>query len=79
MREEYDFSKSIPNPYVAKEKKQISINIEVETIDYFKALSKKIGIPYQNLINSYLSNCAGKKIEPTLQWGAWFHRTQNQA
>jgi len=70
MREEYDFSKSVPNPYVAKEKKQISINIEVETIDYFKALAKKIGIPYQNLINSYLSNCATKKIEPTLQWGA---------
>ncbi|KIM07714.1 MAG: toxin-antitoxin system, antitoxin component, ribbon-helix-helix domain protein [Sulfurovum sp. FS08-3] len=70
MREEYDFSKSIPNPYVTQKKRQISIDIEVETIDYFKALSNKMGIPYQNLINSYLNNCATKKIEPTLQWGA---------
>lgn len=55
MREEYDFSHSVKNPYAQKEKKQISINIEVEIIDYFKSLAKKVGIPYQNLINSYLT------------------------
>jgi len=32
MREEYDFSNSIKNPYAQKEKKQISINIEIDTI-----------------------------------------------
>ena len=69
MREEYDFSKSIKNPYAQKEKKQISINIEVDTITYFKVLSKKVGIPYQNLINSYLTDCASNKVEPRLQWG----------
>ena len=69
MREEYDFSKSIKNPYAQKEKKQISINIEVDTIAYFKVLSKKVGIPYQNLINSYLTDCASNKVEPRLQWG----------
>jgi len=68
MRDEYDFSRSVPNPYVAKEKKQISINIEVDTIAYFKNLAKKAGIPYQNLINSYLSECAAKKLEPRLEW-----------
>jgi len=68
MRDEYDFSRSVPNPYVAKEKKQISINIEVDTIVYFKNLAKKAGIPYQNLINSYLSECAAKKLEPRLEW-----------
>jgi len=46
MREEYDFSNSIKNPYAQKEKKQISINIEIDTIAYFKNLAKKIGIPY---------------------------------
>ena len=70
MREEYDFSNSIKNPYAQKEKKQISINIEIDTIAYFKSLAKKVGIPYQNLINSYLTDCAVKKIEPKLQWGA---------
>ena len=69
MRKEYDFSQSVANPYAQKVKKQISINIEVDTIDYFKALSKKIGIPYQNLINSYLTDCATKHIEPKVQWG----------
>jgi len=29
LRKEYDFSNSIKNPYVQKEKKQISINIEI--------------------------------------------------
>ena len=68
MRKEYDFSNSIKNPYTQKEKKQISINIETDTISYFKTLAKKVGIPYQNLINSYLSDCVNKKIEPNLEW-----------
>jgi len=49
MRKEYDFSQSIQNPYAQKVKKQISINIEVETIDYFKTLAKKVGIPFKIL------------------------------
>jgi len=68
MREEYDFSNSIKNPYAKKLKKQISIKIETDTIDYFKKLSAKVGIPYQNLINSYLTDCANKHIEPKLEW-----------
>jgi hypothetical protein len=36
MREEYDFSNSIKNPYAQKERKHISINIETDTIAYFK-------------------------------------------
>jgi predicted DNA binding CopG/RHH family protein len=68
MREEYDFSNSIKNPYAKKLKKQISIKIETDTIDYFKKLSAKVGIPYQNLMNSYLTDCANKHIEPKLEW-----------
>ena len=68
MREEYDFSNSMQNPYAKKVKKQISIKIEIDTIAYFKELAKKVGIPYQNLINSYLTDCAVKHIEPKLQW-----------
>jgi predicted DNA binding CopG/RHH family protein len=68
MRKEYDFSNSVKNPYAKKVKKQISIKIEVDTIDYFKELAKKVGIPYQNLINSYLTDCAVKHVEPELQW-----------
>lgn len=68
MKEEYDFSNSIKNPYASKVKKQISIKIETDTIEYFKTLAKKVGIPYQNLINSYLTDCAMKHVEPELKW-----------
>ena len=68
MKEEYDFSNSVKNPYAKKVKKQISIKIENDTIDYFKELAKKVGIPYQNLMNSYLTECAMKHIEPKLKW-----------
>ncbi len=68
MREEYDFSNSVKNPYAKKVKKQISIKIEVDTINYFKELAAKSGIPYQNLINSYLTDCAVKHVEPKLKW-----------
>jgi predicted DNA binding CopG/RHH family protein len=69
MRKEYDFSNSIKNPYSKKLKKQISLNVEIETIEYFKELSQKTGLPYQTLINSYLTNCAVNHIEPSIQWG----------
>jgi len=68
MRKEYDFSNSIQNPYAKKVKKQISIKIETDTISYFKELAKKVGIPYQNLMNSYLTDCAVKHVEPKLKW-----------
>jgi predicted DNA binding CopG/RHH family protein len=68
MREEYDFTNSVKNPYAKKVKKQISIKIEEDTINYFKELASKIGIPYQNLINSYLTDCAIKHVEPKLKW-----------
>ena len=68
MRKEYDFSSSVKNPYAKKLKNQISIKIETDTIDYFKELSAKVGIPYQNLMNSYLTNCAVENIEPKLKW-----------
>ena len=61
MKEEYDFSKGIKNPYAKQLKKQITINISVEVLDYFKKLSQKVGIPYQNLINFFLVDCVKNK------------------
>ena len=68
MREDYDFSESIQNPYAKRAKKQISLNIEVETVEYFKELAVKMGLPYQSLINSYLTDCAMRHVEPQLRW-----------
>lgn len=49
MRDEYDFSKAEAkrNPYAKKLKKQITINIGNDMLDFFKEQSEKIGIPYQ--------------------------------
>ena len=68
MREEYDFSQAKKNPYVKKQKKQITINIDAEAIDYFRGQSDQSGIPYQTLINLYLVDCATKKKQLQLIW-----------
>lgn len=65
MRDNYDFSNSIKNPYAKRLKKQITIRIDEDTIQYFKSMSEEQGIPYQSLINLYLRDCVktGRKLE----------------
>lgn len=38
------------------------------TISFFKAQSDDSGIPYQTLINLYLSDCAKQKKQLELSW-----------
>ena len=61
MKDEYNFSKGIKNPYAKQLKKQITINISNEVLLYFKKLAEETGIPYQNLINLYLVDCVKNK------------------
>ena len=68
MREEYDFSKAEKNPYAKRLKKQITINIDTDTIDYFKSMAASSGIPYQTLINLYLTDCAAQKRQLAVSW-----------
>lgn len=68
MKEEYDFSLAHKNPYAGKLKKQITINIDIDTIDYFKNQSEASGIPYQTLINLYLSDCVAQKKQLQISW-----------
>ena len=68
MRDEYDFSKALKNPYATQLKKSITIRLDEESVDYFKALSEEIGIPYQTLINLYLRDCATSHRNLNLQW-----------
>lgn len=69
MRKEYDFSTARKNPYASQLKKQVTIRLDEESIDYFKSLSEEVGIPYQSLINLYLRDCAAshRKLEPELE------------
>jgi len=61
MKEEYDFSKAIENPYIGKLKQQITIRLDEQVIDYFKSMSEETGMPYQNIINYYLLDCVNQK------------------
>ena len=64
MKPEYDFSESRPNPYAKKLRKPVTMNLDVDVIDYFKSESARTGVPYQTLINLYLAQCAseGKRL-----------------
>lgn len=68
MLNEYDFSHAKKNPYAKALKKQITINIDSSTIDYFKAQSEAVGIPYQTLINLYLKDCVNNNRRLTMTW-----------
>lgn len=61
MRAEYDFADSKPNPYARRLHRPVTMRIDVEAIDYFKEEAARTGIPYQNLINLYLVQCAEEK------------------
>ena len=69
MRESYDFSNSVKNPYAKRLKKQITIRIDEETISYFKGMAESKGIPYQSLINLYLRDCASEHRQLETKWG----------
>ena len=60
MRKEYDFSKmkGRRNPYAKVLKKQVTLRLGVDVIEYFKQMAEETGIPYQNLVNLYLRQCA---------------------
>ena len=70
MKKEYDLSKMKfrRNPYAKLLKKQITIRMGVDVLDYFKALAQETGIPYQNLINSYLRDCVVNRKKPSMKW-----------
>ena len=70
MRLEYDFSKlkGRRNPYAKALKKQVTIRLGKDVIDYFKSMAKRMDVPYQSLINLYLTDCV--KSHRKLRWAA---------
>ena len=72
MREHYDFSrmKGRKNPYVKLLKTPITIRLDQDTVAYFKSMAGKAGLPYQNLINLYLRDCANHHRQLKMAWTA---------
>ena len=72
MKKEYDFSKMAgrKNPYAKHLKKQVTLRLGTDVVEYFKGLAEETGIPYQNLINLYLRECAHSHKRLTLNWAS---------
>jgi len=70
MKDEYDFSDSVKNPYLRSSKKQITIRLDEDVITYFKSMSEDSGIPYQSLVNLYLRDCVAEKKQLQMKWAS---------
>ena len=72
MRKQYDFSKmkGEKNPYLKALKRPITIRLDRETVEYFKSLAMQVGMPYQNLINLYLRDCALHHRTLRMKWAS---------
>lgn len=68
MRRQYDFSRARPNPYAKRLKRQVTIRLDEQTIDYFKSLAAETGVAYQTLINLYLRDCAATRRRLAMKW-----------
>ena len=68
MRKEYDFSAGIKNPYVRQRKSAVTIRLDQTAVAYFKQLSEEMNLPYQTLINLYLTDCAQHQLRPNISW-----------
>jgi uncharacterized protein (DUF4415 family) len=72
MKAEYDLSKmkSRRNPHARQLKKQVTLRIRPDVIEYFKAMAEETGIPYQSLINLYLQDCVSQHRKLDLEWAS---------
>ena len=72
MKDHYDFRsmKGEKNTYIKELKQPITIRLDKATVAYFKALAVDLGMPYQNLINLYLRDCALNQKKPALRWAS---------
>lgn len=48
---------------IKRQKHQITLRLDLSTIDYFKEMAQESGISYQNLIDLYLRDCVKNKLK----------------
>ncbi|CCI14903.1 conserved hypothetical protein [Microcystis aeruginosa PCC 9807] len=65
MKREYDLAnmKSRTNPFPQQLKKQVTLLLRIEVIEYFENKAKDKGISYQELIDLYLQDCMTNQRE----------------
>lgn len=72
VRAHYDFTKmkARKNPYTKLLKQSVTIRLDRDTVAYFKAMAAKTGLPYQQLINMYLRDCAIQQRQLSMRWAS---------
>jgi uncharacterized protein (DUF4415 family) len=70
LRKNYDLKKIKwkANPYAKLLKKPVTMRVDEDVIEYFRALSEKEGIPYQTLMNLFLRFCKEEGLQPKTNW-----------
>lgn len=68
MKDHYDFSQSVKNPYFRDLQEPITLQLKEDVLNYFKQLSEETGIPFQNLIILYLQDCVQQQRKLNLEW-----------
>jgi len=68
MKPEYDLSKmkSRPNPFASQLKKEITLKLSDDLIDFFQKKATEKCISYQEIISLYLQDCMATNREITL-------------
>lgn len=81
MRANYNFKtlKKAEPKYLKRLKESVTIRLDPNVIEYFKALAIKTDIPYQSLVNYVLRDYAVHGLEPTANWSALKPKTKRKA
>jgi len=58
------------NPYTQYLKQPVTIRLDKASVAYFKAMATELGMPYQNLINLYLRDCAMNHKRLVVKWAS---------
>jgi hypothetical protein len=66
MRQEYDSSKWIPNPYFERLSKEITFRLDLDSLGYFQKLGEPYGLSAEDMIFRYLRHLAGSGYKADL-------------
>ena len=72
MEKEYNLSemKKRRNPYAKQLKKQVTLRLRPDVIEYFKKMAEETDVSYQTLINLYLQDCMKKHRKLNMKWAS---------
>ena len=60
-----DITNAVRNPFAGRIKRQVTMNMNIKTLDFFRTQADDLGIPYQTLMNLYLADCANNNRKIT--------------